>query len=98
MGRSRLITYTVEVKTDRGMWTPSEWRTRRDGQIPGDGKPTTENLKNWALHYEKSTHSSGCNSHLGVTHILTAQIRDQRTGQIVATYVREPVPMFEVVS
>lgn len=97
MGRSRLIPYTVEVTTDKGLWTPSEWRTRRDGQIPADGKPTTENLKNWAMGYEKSTHPSGCNSHLGVTHILTARIRDQRTGEILATYTREPVPMFEVV-
>lgn len=93
-----MIPYTVEVTTDKGYWTPSEWRMRRQGQIPADGKASTENLKKWALAFEASTQPDGVNAHIGATKILTARIKDQRTGEILATYKREPVPMFEVVS
>lgn len=103
MGHTRLIQFVVEVTTDNGVWTPSEWRKSpslymRSAGIPAHGKATTENLKKHCLFVEASTHPSGVNSHLGVTHILTARIRNQKTGEILATYTREPVPMFEVVS
>jgi hypothetical protein len=91
MGHSRLIPFVVEVTTDRGHWTPSEWRMRKRGLIPADGKATTENLKKYALGYEASTSPGGVNSHIGLTHILTARIKDQRTGEILATYTRDPI-------
>ena len=97
MGTSRLIPYVMIVTTDNGHWTNSEWRMRAQGRVPAHGKATTENLKKHCLFVEESTHPGGCNAHLGVTHILTARIKDQRTGEILATYTREPVPMFEVV-
>ncbi len=88
MGTTRMVPYTVEVATDNGHWTPCEWRVRSRGRIPADGQPSTANLKAWALGYEASTQPGGVNDHIGPTKILAAQIRDQRTGSICATYTR----------
>jgi hypothetical protein len=99
---SRLIPFIVEMTLDKGISTPIEWHKtqspldKRMGR-PADGKPTAENLKKWAEFCEKATYPGGVNQHLGVTHIMTARIKDQRTGEILATFTRDPVPMFEVI-
>jgi hypothetical protein len=90
MSRDRIIPFMIHYEVDtRGQWTPGQWRTRAQYQIPADGKPTTENIKKHCLHYEASTQESGCNSHLGSTKILRAWIVDQRTGETVAEYRRD---------
>jgi len=88
MSRDRAIRYVCHVVIDQPgrAWTPSEWRTRPQGQIQADGKPTTENLRKHCEHYERSTQPGGCNSHLGATQILSARIVDQNTGETVASY------------
>ena len=90
MSRDRAIRYVCHVVIDQPgrAWTPSEWRTRRQGQIPADGKPTTENLQKHCLHYEASTQPGGCNQHLGPTKILSARIVDQNDMSVVAEYRR----------
>lgn len=91
MSRDRAIRFVLHVVVDTPgrAWTPSEWRTRRQGQIPADGKPTTENIKKHCLHYEASTQPGGCNSHLGATKILRAWVVDQNTMERVAEYTRD---------
>lgn len=90
MGRDRLITYTVEMvitgKSGTKACTPAEWRTRAQGQFPGYGKPNAENLKTYIEKFEGSTKADGPNAHLGEQVVFSAFIKDQRTGQIMATY------------
>jgi hypothetical protein len=85
-----MIPVTVEMTstTASGTFkhTPSEWRSRKQGQIPGYGRPTAENLQAYIKHFEASTKADGCNSHLGLSVVFSAFIRDQRTGEILATY------------
>jgi hypothetical protein len=66
--------------------TPAEWRTRKQGQAPGYGKATPENLQAYVKHFEASTKEGGCNAHLGLTVVFSAFIKDQRTGAVLATY------------
>ena len=95
--QDRLIPYIVEMTLDiKAVATPVEWyktqtpMMKRTGR-PADGKPTAENLKNWAEFCDKATYPGGVNQHLGITHIATARIVDQRTNEVLATYKREPV-------
>lgn len=85
-----MIPVTVEMTstTASGTFkhTPSEWRSRKQGQIPSYGKPTAENLKAYVEHFEASTKEGGCNAHLGLTVVFSAFIKDQRTGAVLATY------------
>ena len=91
MSRDRAVRFVVHyvIDTPGRAWTPGEWRARRQHQIQGDGKPTTDNLKKHCLHYEASTQPEGCNSHLGATKILRAWIVDQTSGEKVAEYTRD---------
>lgn len=75
-------------------WGPGEWRARRQGVIPADGKPSEENLKRHVEHYEQSTREGGPNAHLGKTVILSARIVDQQTGMVVAEYKRPEPPEY----
>ena len=87
-GRSRAVRYVVHFNVDRGFWTPSEWRARREHQIPGYGAPTNENLAKHIAVVERATLPGGVNEHIGPTKILNARIVDQNTGQTVAEYRR----------
>lgn len=87
MASDRLIPFTVEmVTTGKGVYTPAEWRTRARGQVPAHGKPNAENLKAYIAKFEDSTKPGGVNAHLGVTVVFSAFIKDQRTGETLATY------------
>jgi hypothetical protein len=87
-GRSRAVRYVVHFNVDRGHWTPSEWRARREGQSQSYGAPTAANLAKHVAHVERSTMPGGPNEHIGPTRILTARIVDQTTGQTLAEYRR----------
>lgn len=98
MGRSVKIKYVITVRcADPYMGiTPMAWRTRRDGQIPGYGKPNEANLAHWVEMHNRSLEPGGCNEHVGRgARAVSAKIVDQDTGSVVATYM---VPLFEVVS
>ena len=71
-----------------GYATPAEWRTRtrQCGQIPAHGKPTEENLAQYVQAFEASTQAEGPNAHLGPVVVFSAYIKDQRTGEVKATY------------
>lgn len=48
MGKSIAFRYSVQLILAPGSgyaMTPAGWRERKQGQIPGDGKPTNANLK-----------------------------------------------------
>jgi hypothetical protein len=85
-----MIPVTVEMTTTCATGThrttAMEWRTRARGQAPAYGRPTAENLKAYVEHFEASTKEGECNSHLGVTVVFSAFIKDQRTGETLATY------------
>jgi hypothetical protein len=66
-----------------------EWRTRRQGVIPAEGKPTTANIDKWVDTFEESMKPGGCNAHLGFHPVLSAEILDQFNGnEVVATWTR----------
>lgn len=88
MSTSHPIRFSVHFVVDRASWTPSEWRVKARGQVPGYGKPSNENLAKHALFVEASTAPGGVNAHLGYTKILKAHIVDNDTGVTVATYER----------
>ena len=83
MGTSRTPAYRMELAVDNGRVTPFGWDV---GGKYGKGKANAENLKKYVEAFEASTQPGGCNSHLGVTRVLTAQIVKQSTGDTVATY------------
>lgn len=90
------IHYVVQQVSKEGLpslglraWTPAEWRIRRRGQIPGQGRPTVENIKRHCLAVEASTQPGGVNAHLGATRILRAWVVDHETGARV-DYARSP--------
>lgn len=80
MGTSRLVTYTVQYTFDDKTTgsTPCEWKVKYQG------RPTVENLKKDMAHFEASCLPGGCNAHLGQLKVVSAFIRDQRNGKIVA--------------
>lgn len=90
MGRSRAITYTVQLVVSGKFHTPAEWRTRPrlNGVVPSHGKPTAENLTKYVSLHEESTRGDGCNKHLGEETVASAHIVHQPTGKVVASYVR----------
>ncbi len=88
-----LIPYVVQmVTTANGEVhdnTPAEWRCRaRLGNPSVHGKPNEKNLATHVARFEASTQKGGCNEHLGVTVVISALIKDQRTGATVAAYKR----------
>lgn len=95
MGRSRLVTYSIGYRVDRGLFTPGEWRSKARGQVPGMGRPNVENLAAHVAHLEASMKPGGCNAHLGERVILEAWIIDERTGQQVAFWARPERTRFD---
>lgn len=88
MGKSKTVRYVVSVTADRGVWTNAEWRSKVRGTLPGFGRPTAENLRNYCVALERSTSAGGVNAHLGATQILSARVVDTATDDILATYVK----------
>ena len=102
MGRIVTPKYAVHVRTnDRGhALTPIAWRTRAQGQIPGDGRPTAANLAKWVEGYNASFRAGGSNAALSESigfelRIHHAEIRENVAGgDVVAEW---DAPLFEVV-
>jgi len=96
MGRSRAIKYVVSAKCSpaTAALTQMEWRVTRDGNIPGDGKPTEANLAKWVAVYNASFQPGGVNQHAGPLTIVSAKIVRQADYRIMAEYA---MPMFQVV-
>ena len=93
MSSSRTVRYVINVDsiTNEGgiNFYPvglGEWRVRRDGVIPGLGKPTDAKLVQYVRKFEESTLPGGCNEHLGVTRIFECHVYDQKEAKIVARY------------
>jgi hypothetical protein len=90
MGRSTTPEFVVEMREHDGgrRFTPQAWRVKGQHGIPGDGKPTKENLERFVKKFEESTEPGGANSHLGPTRIVYARIRQNCTGgATVAEYI-----------
>ena len=92
MGKSVTVPVVVEMKTltaegPKGC-TPMPWRSGLPSRAnnPGYGRPTTENLKAFIKKFEDSTKPGGVNEHLGTTVVTSAFIKDQATGQVLASY------------
>lgn len=93
MGKSRAVTYRLEIRVASGArYTPMEWRVR-DSRTAGRGcgKPTSENVGRWVAGFEESMRT-GPNRHLGADTVTFARIIDQRTGEVVARWERSPAP------
>ena len=88
MGRSRLIPFTITIRcTDGARYTPSEWRVRpTKGTYRADGPPSPENIARWVKGFENSRRPGGCNEHLGFAAVVSASVKDQKRGEIVATW------------
>lgn len=91
MGSTRLVTYVVEIEASgpngKQYYTPSEWRTRsRYPGIPGHGRPNAKNLKAYCDGFVASCKPGNPNAHLGEVTLHFAQIRDERTGDVIAEY------------
>ena len=85
MGRSYTPRYAVHTYVRGFQITPSAWRVRSRGQIPGDGQPTDENLARYVKSFEESSRT-GVNKHLGGMIVTKAMIVDQQTDITVAQY------------
>jgi len=87
-GRSTAIKYTVQIVVPGTHNTASEWRprSRLNGNVPGHGAPTAENLAKYVRGFEESTLAGGCNAHVGATKVASARIVNQETKQVLATY------------
>ena len=101
MGKSTTWPYRLEIKcVSRKHYTPMEWRCRMSRFAPGFGMPTAANIDKWVTVFEESMRT-GPNKHLGLDQVVTAQIVDQRTGDVVATWDRSSwrknQPMFEII-
>lgn len=88
MSRSSTPTYRLEYSVPGFHITPMAWRVKREGQVPGYGKPTDENLRKEVLGFENSCEPGGPNAHLGLMKVRSAKIVHQFTGDVVATYTR----------
>jgi hypothetical protein len=82
--------YTVQIFSPGYSYTEAAWEIKqRFGQNKGKmaaGKPTDDNLRAYITKFEDSCEPGGVNDHLGERKITRAFIKDQQTGDIVATY------------
>lgn len=84
--RSTTPTYRVETRVvdlatgKRVHYTPAAWDSKQSG------RPTDANLATWCTGFEASTQPGGCNAHLGIQLIASAQVVRQATGTVVASY------------
>ena len=53
MAENRFWAYRVEVWCGSTFFSPGEWRVEDDGDRPGGGEPTIENLKRFIAGAEK---------------------------------------------
>ncbi len=91
-------TIRLIIRKSRDHQFLGEWRVKKSiQQIPGHGKPTSENLSKWRDKFNSSLSKGGANEHLGLLAWLQCKIEiyNQFTGEIVCTY--NP-PMFEVIN
>jgi hypothetical protein len=89
MSKSRMWTYSLRIKlASNRTCTSSEWRVKSHKIYgPGYGAPTHDNIAKWVQGFEEST-VSGPNKHVGPETVVSAEIIDQRTNRVVATWTR----------
>jgi hypothetical protein len=103
MGRSTTPTYRLEITGHTGNFTitNSAWHVQSRYGIPGDGRPSTDNLDRYVTAFEKSLRTGGSNAHLGIFLITSCRIIRQSTGKVVAEWKRSEQrknePMFQVI-
>jgi hypothetical protein len=91
MGKDFTARYVVKLVTPGMSTTPYAWRVRRDGQSRGYGRPNDTNLANHVFDFARSLERGGVNEHLSdslgfIPYPTKACIKDQFTGQVVATW------------
>ncbi len=87
-GRDLPIRYTVNLTAPGMHYTPMQWRTRPQGQIPSYGAPTNANLAKFMAKFLETMKPGGHSAHLGDKGIPTrATIMDHDTGQVVASWI-----------
>ncbi len=100
MGKSVTPPYRLEIRVISGAhYTPLSWDVKSGVNRTGCGKPTVANIDKWVTAFEASmlTH----NKHLGIDQVTFAKVIDQRTGEVVATWVRKEQrksqPLFQII-
>lgn len=89
MGREHTPKYRIEFHTTKpGYFTTQAWRVYGRFGRPGDGKPFTANIDRWVTAFENSLKPGGTNAHLGIFSIISAKIKKQDTGKVVAEWER----------
>lgn len=98
MGRSYTPRYVVQIVEtspppgNRNFWhTPASWNVKSRTNVAGYGNPTDKNLEKFISKYGDSLKPGGINQHLSLSHGYipypsSAFIKDQTTGEIVATW------------
>ena len=99
MGRSRTPTLIVREQGTFPMVGAPEWRVRSRGPHQGLGRPNRENLARFVQAGNRSFHEGGVNFHITeglrangtigpheYPEVLSAQIVNQITGQVVASW------------
>lgn len=98
MGRSVTPKYVLKIETylsriGRVSSTPCAWRKEY-------GRPTPENIDKYVTKFEESCKPGGCNAHLGIDPVISAEIR-YNPGAVVASWDRKTFrpnePMFQVI-
>lgn len=90
MSHSRLIPKVIKLKLFEGIISPMEWK----------GKATVDNVTKYVQDFEESCLPGGCNQHLGINPVLSAEIIDQKKGITLVTWKRSEQikePMFQLV-
>lgn len=93
MGQVRYIPWTVEALAKGAVFTVGKWRTKKEGVVPADGKPTIENLKKWVDRLNESFLPGRGNEHIKNVKVYGAIVR--HNGEVVSTYV-EPEDEFVI--
>jgi hypothetical protein len=97
MGRS----YTPKYRLEMDGATMCGWQVGSHYGIPGNGAPNDANLARYVEAYVASQDPGGANAHilrsLGHKHVPRwARIVRQSDGQVMASYLAQPVPLFQV--
>jgi hypothetical protein len=104
MGRSRTWTYRVEWTVQGQAWTHTEWACRSRHGGPRLGAPNDRKLAHLVEDVVASFGPDGPNRKAGLQFglpvVLAARVVDQRTGEVVAEYIRVAAdrrPLFQTI-
>lgn len=85
MGRSTTPTYVVKLHVRGYALTEMAWHCK------DSGRPSDKTLRNYVAMFEASTQEGEANAHLGRTHVVSAYVRRQSTGEYAARYTAPAV-------